>query len=1076
MAFTDGNIVIGTSVDVGGINTGLAKIQKSFNKLGKMATLVLGAGVFVKLGRDALDAASDLQEVQNVVDVAFEDMAYKAEAFASTAIEQFGMSEFSAKQTASSFMAMGKSMGLSLEEASDMAIKLAQLTGDFASFYNISQEYARVAMSAVYTGETETLKRYGIVLTEANLQEFASLKGINKKVKAMGAREKAIIRYAYVLEATKDMEGDFVRTQNSWANETRVLSQRWNQFMIVLGNGLITVLTPLLDIMNTVMSKTIQFSRLMGVIISNIFGIKFQSIVDENNKLKDSNEDVTISEENFADSVKDSTKAVKKYLAPFDELNVMKKESEKGIDSELDFGDLDLGIDNLLNFNNAIDEITSKIDNLFDFGKFLGETFNDLLSRVDWLSVYEGAKNFGKGLAEFFNGLISADTFASVGETIAKALNTALYAKLAFGEEFNWKELGSSLVRGVNNFLENVDAGAFANSVDAFVQGLFDALMAAIAEMDWKQLLSKIGEFFKNLDPETVAILLGFYTLRKIIREGLIKALVTGFAEGLGLNLGKGLLAPYLKSIAWTLGIKLRGLAVIISSNLKLAFEIAFTKLRGFLSGLIKSIGSLISSGFLTTLSGIASVIAGGVLAIFEFFKMWEDGWSVLKTILEALGIALAAIGAFILGAPAAVAAVVAGIVFGISQIVILVKDNWDAIKGWLSEAGTWIYDNVIEPVANFFSGLFETIGSALSTAWNSTVSFLLGINTWILDNVVEPIKKFIGGLFDWIGKYAEGCWIIIKAIFIVVYTWLDENINQPLHALFHSLIDKIVSLVQSFVSAVVNLFTFIFNWLNENINQPLKEAVNALFDFIISIIQTCWEVSKQIWSGIFTFFNDFVIQPIVNCVKFGIETTTAIILAAWEFIKNLWQGIKDFFTAAGSIIFSIFSSVVNSIKGIFVNLWTGIVEGAKSAMNGLIGAVEGAINKVISAINGFLGGFNSIVSWASNITGNNWSGIKLLQQVKLPRLASGAVIPPNNEFMAVLGDQKRGTNIEAPLDTIRQAVAEELESQIEAMMAGFQAVVDAINNKDTGVYIGDTEIGRAAERYNNKQAVVRGI
>ena len=352
----------------------------------------------------------------------------------------------------------------------------------------------------------------------------------------------------------------------------------------------------------------------------------------------------------------------------------------------------------------------------------------------------------------------------------------------------------------------------------------------------------------------------------------------------------------------------------------------------------------------------------------------------------------------------------------------------------------------------------------------------MLGINTWILDNVVEPIKNFIGGLFDWIGKYAEGCWIIIKAIFIVVYTWLDENINQPLHALFHSLIDKIVSLVQSFVSAVVNLFTFIFNWLNENINQPLKEAVNALFDFIISIIQTCWEVSKQIWSGIFTFFNDFVIQPIVNCVKFGIETTTAIILAAWEFIKNLWQGIKDFFTAAGSIIFSIFSSVVNSIRGIFVNLWTGIVEGAKSAMNGLIGAVEGAINKVISAINGFLGGFNSIVSWASNITGNNWSGIKLLQQVKLPRLASGAVIPPNNEFMAVLGDQKRGTNIEAPLDTIRQAVAEELESQIEAMMAGFQSVVDAINNKDTGVYIGDTEIGRAAERYNNKQAVVRGI
>ena len=124
MAFADGNIIIGTSVDVGGLNTGLKKIEKSFGKLGRMASLVLGVGAFVKLGKAALDAASDLQEVQNVVDVAFgkgttHDMTGKIERFAETCIEDFGMSRFAAKQTAGSFMAMGKRTAVKLSFIND---------------------------------------------------------------------------------------------------------------------------------------------------------------------------------------------------------------------------------------------------------------------------------------------------------------------------------------------------------------------------------------------------------------------------------------------------------------------------------------------------------------------------------------------------------------------------------------------------------------------------------------------------------------------------------------------------------------------------------------------------------------------------------------------------------------------------------------------------------------------------------------------------------------------------------------------------------------------------------------------
>ena len=218
MSRFDGNIIIGTSVDVGGIGTGLNKITNSFNKLSR----TIQNNMLTKVFSNAASAASDLIEVQNIVDVTFEDMAWKAERFGSIAVEKFGMSELTAKQTAGSFMAMGKAMDLGAENASNMAIALAGLTGDFASFYNISQEYARVALSAVYTGETETLKRYGIILTEANLQQYANTKGIEKNVKVMSAREKLILRYMYVMDKTQDMQGDFVRTQDSFADQTRL--------------------------------------------------------------------------------------------------------------------------------------------------------------------------------------------------------------------------------------------------------------------------------------------------------------------------------------------------------------------------------------------------------------------------------------------------------------------------------------------------------------------------------------------------------------------------------------------------------------------------------------------------------------------------------------------------------------------------------------------------------------------------------------------------------------------------------------------------------------------------------------
>jgi len=136
----------------------------------------------VQFGAACIELGSNVAEVQNVVDTAFGDMAWKMEQFADSAITSYGMSELAAKKTGSTYMAMARGMGIAEDAASDMAIALTGLTGDVASFYNITQEEADTKLKSVFTGETETLKELGVVMTQANLQQYALAHGMNANI------------------------------------------------------------------------------------------------------------------------------------------------------------------------------------------------------------------------------------------------------------------------------------------------------------------------------------------------------------------------------------------------------------------------------------------------------------------------------------------------------------------------------------------------------------------------------------------------------------------------------------------------------------------------------------------------------------------------------------------------------------------------------------------------------------------------------------------------------------------------------------------------------------------------------
>lgn len=246
----DGSIRIDTQINTQPISTGISQIENKIKGLASAVGLAFGVKELIEFGSKAISAASDLAEAQNVVDTAFGEMSYKMEQFAATAMDTYGISELTAKNMGSTYMAMAKGMGVATDAASDMAVTLTGRLSDIMSFYNKTQSEVDTIGRAMITGETEPLKAIGVVMTQTNLQAYAMAQGLNKSYTEMSAQEQLLVRYKYFLEQTALAQGDFAKTSEGWANQTRLLSERLNQFITNLGQLLINTFTPALQFAN----------------------------------------------------------------------------------------------------------------------------------------------------------------------------------------------------------------------------------------------------------------------------------------------------------------------------------------------------------------------------------------------------------------------------------------------------------------------------------------------------------------------------------------------------------------------------------------------------------------------------------------------------------------------------------------------------------------------------------------------------------------------------------------------------------------------------------------------------------
>ena len=389
----------------GASNKAAKQATSIFSGMGKKIAAGLSIAAFTKFTKDCLEVGSNITEVQNVVDTAFKGLSGSADEWASNAMTNFGLSELSAKKYMGVFGQMNDAMGITGKTALDMAENVTGLTGDVASFYNLGTNEAYTKLKSIWTGETETLKDLGVVMTQTNLDQYALNNGFGKTTAKMTEQEKVMLRYQYVTSALSNATGDFVKTQDSWANQTRILSLRFEQLKASLGKGFIALFTPILRGLNTVLAGLQKVADGFATFTQMLTGADISSSASSITGLGDIASDTADNVSGIGDAASSTAKEIEKSLAGFDQIEKLSEPTDSGSSSGGGTSSGGLGIDTGVtaestNVSSAISDMASKVKKALEPLKSI--SFDNLITSLDNL------KESAKPLTEKFlvwNGL-----------------------------------------------------------------------------------------------------------------------------------------------------------------------------------------------------------------------------------------------------------------------------------------------------------------------------------------------------------------------------------------------------------------------------------------------------------------------------------------------------------------------------------------------------------------------------------------------------------------------------------------------------------------------------------------------
>ena len=659
------------------------------------------------------------------------------------------------------------------------------------------------------------------------------------------------------------------------------------------------------------------------------------------------------------------------------------------------------------------------------------------------------ASLFGFSLPEIdYSGV---NGLASSGEDAADALGDAagnakkLKGLLAGFDELNIIQQDTSGGAGKNGGVGGGDLGIKMPEYD-FLAGLTESKATQIFEKmkaKVEPFISWITDNFELI--KDLAITIGAILIAWKVGAGIVtlvdklSALVTAGAFS---SLSKAALAVGGGTLAIGGGVlEAQGIADAIKNGLS---GLNLSEILGG-GGLLTAGGAMLGKALGSALLGgaIGGIIAGIPMFVTGVYDAIKNGLDWLSALLIPAGAtaAGAGIGAIIgmLGGPigAGIGALIGLAIGALTDLTIWIVQNWETVSAFFVELWTnvtgWIDTNVIQPIIGFFVGL-----------WNDIVGTWNTVATWFDTNVIQPLVNFFAPIVDWISTFFYGCWLIVQAVWIVASSWFNENVIQPVVGFFEQLWKDISGFFKQLWSDITAIWSAVSGWFSNNVIKPVVNYFKGVWNDVSGFFKSLWKDITAVWSPVASWFNDKVIKPVVG------------------FFSTAWTNIRTAFETA-------FTAISNFAKSIF---------------NGVIGFVEGIINRIISAINNLISGFNNVVTWAADIVGANWSGLTLIQNVSLPRLADGGYVDAGQlfiareagpEYVGTMGGRTAVANNDQIVDGVAGGV-ERANAEQNALLREQNRLLRALLEKESGpVFTPNAEAGRWAARSIGMYDTARG-
>lgn len=783
----------------GQANTASSALTSSFKKIGAAIIAAFSVKKIVEFSKACIDLGSDMAEVENVVDTAFPHMQSQVDSFANSCIESFGLSTTVAKKYLGTFGAMSKAFGFTESAALEMSETLTGLAGDVASFYNMSSDEAYTKIKSVFTGETETLKELGVVMTQSALDQYVLANGYGKTTAKMTEQEKVALRYAFVQQQLSLASGDFIKTQGSWANQTRILTLRFEEFKATIGQGLINIFTPVIQVINVILSKLQVLANAFKSFTDFITGNKNKStggvgsVANDLSNVTENANDASNAVGNIGNSAKKTAKELKKSLAGFDEINKLDDNRDSsGSGGSGGAGGMDFSTADLSGaVENSTSALTPFINKLQDLANIFKEGFKISFGDTNFDGILGHLNNIKETLINIWTN----------PEVVNAANNWANILMYSLGQV-----TGSVARIGVNiaEFLiGSMDLYLQQNAgrIKDFIVNMFDISSEGMTITgNFAQALGEISDVFSSDSAKQIgANILAMFTNPFMSALEICSKFVID-VQGI-------LMQPIINNADKIREAIENTLTPIetITGTLSEAFTYIGDKCNEVYNTYLHPFFENLKTGISDTFGKFLDIYNEYIVPFLDyvangFNDLWEQH---LQPLVDKLG-------------------------EFIGSIIEALQVLWE---NWLKPLIDWIIENIIpkivpvlesiwDTVSSVFGSIADTIGGIIETLTGLT-DFIVGVFTGDWSKAWEGIKTFFNGIWNAMKGIVSTIWNVIKG---VIKTGIEA-----VKAVITSVLDAIKSIWNRVWTALKNTVTDIF----KGIWNAIKGTINSILSGI---------------------------------------------------------------------------------------------------------------------------------------------------------------------------------------------------------------------------------------------------